>query len=129
MKFINHGTKYLIPVLPAIEIEEEILGIANISFKIIKDGKDERFCIIWKFNFINDIGVEVYSEFQETQFTYFDLSAIELDFVDLKKFLVKSVLNMQQSFVDKNKRLLFPEINFEILTCQVFEKIIVNIFE
>jgi hypothetical protein len=126
MKFINHGTKYLIFDPSSIEIREEFLGIADITLRIINEDNNKRFCITWKFNFINDYGQEIHSELQETQFNYFDLSEIELDFMDLKKFLVKCVLNMQRSFTDKNTGLLFPEINLEVLTCQVLEKIIMN---
>lgn len=128
MKFINHGTKYLIFDPSSIEIEEEFLGIADITFGIIDEDDKKRFCITWKFDFINDYGQVIHSELQETQFNYFGLSSIELDFIDLKKFLVKCVLNMQRSFVDKNQGLLFPEINLEVLTCQVLEKIIIDEF-
>jgi hypothetical protein len=124
MKFINHGTRYLVFDTSTIEIEEEVLGIAEITFEIINGDGNNCFCIKWKFNFVSDIGKEIHTELQETQFNYFDLSAIELDFTDLKSFLVKCVLNMQRSFVDKNAGLLFPEINLEVLTCQVLEKII-----
>lgn len=120
MKFINYGTKYLNFDRSTIEIEEEILGIAEITFRIIQEDEKERFCIKWKFDFIRDNGEEVHSELQETQFNYFDLSAFELDFMDLKRFLTKCVLNLQQSFIDKSKGLLFPEINLEILSCQVY---------
>ncbi|HSH64814.1 MAG TPA: hypothetical protein VLB84_03235, partial [Bacteroidia bacterium] len=98
----------------------------DITFNIIKEDKDERFSIKWKFDFISKNGEEIHSELQETQFNYFDLSAIELDFMDLKSFLVRCVLNMQRSFIDKNKGLRFPAINLEVLTCQIFEKIIIN---
>jgi hypothetical protein len=126
MKFINHGTKYLIFDPSSIEIEEELLGIADITFEIIDKNDKKRFCITWKFDFTNDYGQVVHSELQETQFDYFELSAIELDFIDLKNFLVKCVLSMQGSFIDKNTGLIFPEINLEILTCKVLEKIILN---
>lgn len=129
MKFINHGTKYLVPAPSTIEIEEELMGVADIAFKIIKEDKNELFCIKWKFDFIRENGEEIHSELHETRFTYFELSEIELDFMDLKNFLVKCVLNMQRNFINKNTGLLFPKINLDVLTCQVFEKIIINVFE
>jgi hypothetical protein len=124
MKFSDSETTYLIYEPSIIEIEEEIMGVAEITFKIIKEGDNKRFCIKWRFNFINDIGQKIYSELQETQFNYYDLNAIESDFIDMKRFLGKCILNMQQRFVNKNKGLLFPEINLDVLTCQVLEKII-----
>jgi hypothetical protein len=126
MKFINHGTKHLICDPSTIQVEEELIGVANIIFNNIKETKGGRFCIKWKFDFIRKNGEEIHSELQETQFNYFDLSAIELDFMDLKKFLARCVLNMQRNFIDKNTGLSFPEINLEVLTCQVLEKIIVH---
>jgi hypothetical protein len=126
MKFLDHGTKYLIFDSSTIKIEEEVMGVADITFRIIKKNKDERFSIIWKFDFIRKNGEEIHSELQETQFNYFDLSPIELDFIDLTNFLARCVLHMQGSFRDKNTGLSFPEINLEVLTCQVLEKIIVH---
>jgi hypothetical protein len=79
-----------------------------------------------EFLFINSNKEKKYSELHKTQFNYFSLSTIESDFTDLKRFLIRLVLDMQQNFVNKYKILLFPEINLEILTCRVLEKIIVS---
>jgi hypothetical protein len=129
MKFINYGTEYLSISPNLFEIEEELDTVARITLNIIKRGEKKTFEIEWEFRFINGKKEKRYSELHKTQFNYFSLTDMESDFIDLKRFLVHQVLDMQQNFMNKYKIILFPEINLELLTCQVFEKIIINIFE
>jgi hypothetical protein len=126
MKFINYGTEYLSINSKSFEIEEELDTVAQITFNIIKKGSKKTFELEWEFRFINGRKERKYSELHRTQFNYFSLSDVESDFTDLKRFLVYLVLEMQQNFMNKYKILLFPEINVEALTCQVFEKIIMT---
>ncbi len=126
MKFINYGTEYLSSNSRSFEIDEELDTVAQITFNIIKKGSKKTFEIEWEFRFINGNKERKYSELHKTQFNYFSFGDVESDFTDLKRFLVHLVLDMQQNFMNKYKILLFPEINLEILTCQVFEKIIVT---
>ncbi len=124
MKFINYGTQYIALSSESLEIGEELDTVAQISLNVIKKAEKKRFEIEWEFIFINNNKEKKYSELHKTQFNYFSLSDMESDFTDLKRFLVRLVLDMQQNFVNKHNILLFPEINLEILTCQVLEKII-----
>jgi hypothetical protein len=126
MKFINYGTKYLPINSKSFEIEEELDTVAQITFNILKKGSKKTFEIEWEFRFINSNKERKYSELHKTQFNYFSLGDVESDFIDLKRFLVHLVLDMQQNFMNKYKILLFPEINVETLTCQIFEKIIMT---
>jgi hypothetical protein len=126
MKFINYGTEYLSINSRSFEIDEELDTVAHITLNIIKKGLKKTFEIEWEFRFINGNKERKYSELHKTQFNYFSLGDVESDFIDLKRFLVDLVLDMQQNFINKYKILLFPEINAEILTCQVFEKIIMT---
>jgi hypothetical protein len=126
MKFINHGTEYLSLNSNSFEIEEELDTVAQITLNVINKGAKKVFEIEWEFHFINCNKEKKYSESHKTQFNYFSLNDIEADFTDLKRFLVHLVLDMQRNFMSKYKIILFPEINLEILTCQVLEKIILT---
>jgi hypothetical protein len=126
MKFNNSETRYLEFYCASPGIDEEVSGTSKFMFKIIEKEGCKTFSIKWRLYFINDFGKEVYIETTETRFNYSSLGKIEKDFRDLKIFLGNFVWSVYKNLLNKNDRLLFPEVNLETLTCRILEKIIVN---
>lgn len=57
------------------------------------------------------------------------MGVLDKDFLDLKLLVGGLVLDARKRLLSKNENIQFPEVNFEVLTCQIMEKILNNLYK
>lgn len=124
MKITEAETSFLGFTKRLYQIHKASKGVCKIHLRIVKTGVKTSFSITWVFNYI--INHEVYIEIAETRFLYQNYDKVEQDFQDLKEFLNGCIDSLQNDLLQRYWKLEFPEIDLEVLTCEVLEKIILN---
>lgn len=88
------------------------------------------YAIIWIFKFYKSNDVEVHSQIYETRFIFEPHeensihNTMEMNFKELKRFIVLSLFNLREDLLTTDQRIYFPEINFTELTCGILEQIL-----